>query len=218
MSRGERGGHAELCPECKDPAAASRRFGAQRAAAMHGAPAWHRVAAWHGGARQQREQAANGDAPMPCQGSPGHPVTPPRGAGLGCGVRVGWAGAGSGSLGNGRSQFPPIDVVARARGLGGFVAYISARRSPCARAAPRPSRCACEAMARLTGARPVAAHRWGCAAAAVFLLLLTVQAGKGGHGGGKAWSGPRAVGPSALTGCQGGAQLQHGCLVMPGGG
>ncbi|XP_075026184.1 BTB/POZ domain-containing protein 17 isoform X1 [Calonectris borealis] len=113
---------------------------------------------------------------MPCQGSPGHPFTPPRGAGLGSGVRVGWTGAGSGSLGNGRPQFPPIDVPARARGLGGLVAYISARRAPCARAAPRPGRCACKAMARLTGAQPVATRRWGCAAAAFLLLLLTVQA------------------------------------------
>ncbi|NXR10251.1 BTBDH protein, partial [Semnornis frantzii] len=31
-------------------------------------------------------------------------------------------------------------------------------------------------MARLTGARPVATHRWGCATAAFLLLLLTVQA------------------------------------------
>uniref|UniRef100_A0A8B9M1L9 BTB domain containing 17 n=2 Tax=Accipitrinae TaxID=8955 RepID=A0A8B9M1L9_9AVES len=64
----------------------------------------------------------------------------------------------------------------RGRGLGGLVAYINARRAPHARAAPKPGRCACEAMARLTGSRPVAARRWGCAAAAFLLLLLTVQA------------------------------------------
>lgn len=98
---------------------------------------------------------------------------------------MGWTGAGSSSLGNGRSQFPPIDVAARARGLGGLVAYINARRAPHSRAAPKPGRCACEAMARLTGSRPVAARRWGCAAAAFLLLLLTVQAGKGSCAGGR---------------------------------
>ncbi|XP_054702472.1 BTB/POZ domain-containing protein 17 [Grus americana] len=68
-------------------------------------------------------------------------------------------------------------VAVRVRGLGGLVAYISARRTACARAAPRPGRCACEAMARLTGAQPVAARHWGCTAAAfLLLLLLTVQA------------------------------------------
>lgn len=118
--------------------------------------------------------------------SPGHPVMPLcMGAGLGCGVRVGWTGAGSSSLGNSWSQFPPIDVVARVRGLGGLLAYISSRRAPCARAVPTPGRCACEAMARLTGARPVATHRWDCATAAFLLLLLTVQAGKSGCGRGR---------------------------------
>ncbi|XP_030362268.1 BTB/POZ domain-containing protein 17 [Strigops habroptila] len=47
------------------------------------------------------------------------------------------------------------------------------KRPACAGAAPSPGRCACEAMARLTGTRP--ARRWGCAAA-FLLLLLTVQA------------------------------------------
>lgn len=61
------------------------------------------------------------------------------------------------------------------------MAYISPGRAACA----APGRCACDAMARLTGTRPAATRRWG-SAAAFLLLLFTVQAGKGGRGGGKA--------------------------------
>lgn len=60
------------------------------------------------------------------------------------------------------------------------MAYISPGRAACA----APGRCACDAMARLTGTRPVATRRWGCAAA-FLLLFFTVQAGKGGRGGGR---------------------------------
>lgn len=75
------------------------------------------------------------------------------------------------------------------------MAYISpgGHRAPAPRRAA--GRCTCEAMVRLTGARPAAARRWGYAATAFLLLLLTVQAGKGGHGGGKAWRGPGVPAP-----------------------
>lgn len=163
---------------------------------------------------------------MPCRGSPGHPVMLLRDVGLGSGVRVGWTGAGSSSLGNGRSQFPPIDVAARA-GRAGRAPGLHKRQ---AGTAPSPGRCACEAMARLTGTRPVAARRWGCAATAFLLLLLTVQAGKGGRGGGRRGGDPvpwvplPSPGAEVGLGCGTGVQrcpweAEHGspaAVVAPG--
>lgn len=81
------------------------------------------------------------------------------------------------------------------------MAYISAGRAACA----APGRCACDAMARLTGTRPAATRRWG-SAAAFLLLLFTVQAGKGGRGAGEGAEGPRAAGSAALAGCRGAAR------------
>lgn len=95
---------------------------------------------------------------------------------------MGWIGAGSRSPGNGGSQFPPIDVAARAGRAGRARGLHKPRRAPRARAA---GRCSCEAMGRLTGARPAATHRWGSTATAFLLLLLTVQAGKGGRSRGR---------------------------------
>uniref|UniRef100_A0A8B9BZP3 BTB domain containing 17 n=1 Tax=Anser brachyrhynchus TaxID=132585 RepID=A0A8B9BZP3_9AVES len=71
-------------------------------------------------------------------------------------------------------------------GLGGLVAYISpgGHRAPAPRRAA--GRCTCEAMVRLTGARPAAARRWGYAATAFLLLLLTVQAAQRADLGGDA--------------------------------
>ena len=59
-------------------------------------------------------------------------------------------------------------------------------------------------MARLAGAWP--AQRWGCATA-FLLLLLTVQAGKGGCGGGRHGGTPMPwvplpwLGAGAVLGC-----------------
>lgn len=78
------------------------------------------------------------------------------------------------------------------------MAYISPGLAACA----APGRCACDAMARLTGTRPVATRRWGCAAA-FLLLLFTVQAGKGGCGWGRREG---SGGSAALAGCRGAAR------------
>uniref|UniRef100_A0A8C3CAI3 BTB domain containing 17 n=1 Tax=Cairina moschata TaxID=8855 RepID=A0A8C3CAI3_CAIMO len=97
------------------------------------------------------------------------------------GTGVGWIGAGSRSRGNGGSQFPPIDVAARAGRAGRARGLHKPRRAPRARAA---GRCSCEAMGRLTGTRPAAARRWGSTATAFLLLLLTVQAAQRAELGG----------------------------------
>lgn len=163
---GEPGG----CTHCALNAKARRVPAAQRAVAAHGA----------GAVRRQRPHVVPG----------ARWSTTPWDVGLGAGA--GWIGAGSRSLGNGGSQFPPIDVAVRAGGARGL------HKHPSGTARPVPRRAAgrCETMARLTGTRPTAARRWGCAATAFLLLLLTVQAGKGGGGGGEAWRGPWVPRPS----------------------
>ncbi|XP_075626440.1 BTB/POZ domain-containing protein 17 [Balearica regulorum gibbericeps] len=134
----------------------------------------------HGGSGTARQRGSRRQTEMPpCRAGAhwgtlsGHPGV------RGWGPGLGWDGRGLEAvpLVTAGPSFHQSMVAARARGLGGLVAYISARRAACARAAPRPGRCACEAMARLTGAQPVAARHWGCTAAAfLLLLLLTVQA------------------------------------------
>lgn len=178
---GEPGG----CTHCALNAKARRVPAAQRAVAAHGA----------GAVRRQRPHVVPG----------ARWSTTPWDVGLGAGV--GWIGAGSRSLGNGGSQFPPIDVAVRAGGARGL------HKHPSGTARPVPRRAAgrCETMARLTGTRPTAARRWGCAATAFLLLLLTVQAGKGGGGGGRRGGVPGSPDPL----CPGGDLGLSAALQQP---
>ncbi|XP_040386388.1 BTB/POZ domain-containing protein 17 [Cygnus olor] len=128
---------------------------------------------------------ASGDGPARCPGLTGAP----RHNALGMQDRgPGWDGLGLGAVPvvTAGPSFHQSMWRRGLGGLGGLVAYISpgGHRAPAPRRAA--GRCTCEAMVRLTGARPAAARRWGYTAAAFLLLLLTVQAAQRADLGGDA--------------------------------